>query len=423
MTEGGKVETARLSNGLRVVTHEMPHLETASLGVWVGAGARHETSEQHGIAHLLEHMAFKGTERRSALQIAEEIESVGGDLNASTSVETTAYYARVLKDDVGLAMDVLADILQNPVFDPRELARERNVIMQEIAAAQDTPDDVVFDMLQEAAFPEQPLGRTVLGTVDSVGGFSADHLVGYRDANYASGSMVVAAAGAVDHNHLVGLVESSLEPSLAQPAIVPQPESYAGGDRRQQRELEQAHAILGFQALSYVDDDYYAMQVLSSILGGGMSSRLFQEVREKRGLCYSIFSFGWGYADSGLFGVYAGTGPDDLPELMPVVAGELGRAAQDISEHEVDRARTQLKAGLLMSLESSSSRAEQIARQELVFGRVLPIAELVARVEAVDAEKVKSVATRLFDHAAPVVAAVGPVGKLASYDSIAEKFL
>ncbi len=423
MTEGGKVETSRLSNGLRVVTHEMPHLETASLGVWVGAGARHETSEQHGIAHLLEHMAFKGTERRSALQIAEEIESVGGDLNASTSVETTAYYARVLKDDVGLAMDVLADILQNPVFDPRELARERNVIMQEIAAAQDTPDDVVFDMLQEAAFPEQPLGRTVLGTVDSVGGFSADHLVGYRDANYASGAMVVAAAGAVDHNHLVGLVESSLEPSLSQPAIVPQPARYAGGDRRQQRNLEQAHAILGFQALSYVDDDYYAMQVLSSILGGGMSSRLFQEVREKRGLCYSIFSFGWGYADSGLFGVYAGTGPDDLPELMPVVAGELGRAAQDISELEVDRARTQLKAGLLMSLESSSSRAEQIARQELVFGRVLPIAELVARVEAVDAEKVKSVATRLFDHAAPVVSAVGPVGKLASYDSIAEKFL
>lgn len=423
MTEGGMVRTARLSNGLRVVTHEMPHLETASLGVWVGAGARHETSEQHGIAHLLEHMAFKGTKRRSALQIAEEIESVGGDLNASTSVETTAYYARVLKDDVGLAMDVLADILQNPVFDPRELARERNVIMQEIAAAQDTPDDVVFDLLQDAAFPEQPLGRTVLGTVDSVGGFSADHLVGYRDANYASGAMVVAAAGAVDHDHLVGLVESSLEPALAEPAIAPEPACYAGGDRRQRRDLEQAHAILGFQALSYIDDDYYAMQVLSSILGGGMSSRLFQEVREKRGLCYSIFSFGWGYADSGIFGVYAGTGPDDLPELMPVVAGELARAAVDISELEVDRARTQLKAGLLMSLESSSSRAEQIARQELVFGRVLPIEELVARVEAVDAAKVKSVATRLFDHASPVVAAVGPVGKLDSYETIAEKFL
>ncbi len=423
MTEAEMVRTARLSSGLRVVTHEMPHLETASLGVWVGAGARHETSEQHGIAHLLEHMAFKGTKRRSALQIAEEIESAGGDLNASTSVETTAYYARVLKDDVGLAMDVLADILQDPVFDPRELARERNVIMQEIAAAQDAPDDVVFDMLQDAAFPEQPLGRTVLGTVDSVCGFSADHLVGYRDDNYASGAMVVAAAGAVDHEHLVGLVESSLQPALAEPAIVPQPASYAGGDRRQNRDLEQAHAILGFQALSYVDDDYYAMQVLSSILGGGMSSRLFQEVREKRGLCYSIFSFGWGYADSGLFGVYAGTGPDDLPELMPVVAGELARAAEDISEQEVDRARTQLKAGLLMSLESSSSRAEQIARQELVFGRVLPIEELVARVEAVDAENVQSVATRLFDHASPVVAAVGPVGKLTPYEAIAEKFL
>ena len=417
------VRTARLPGGLRVVTHEMPHLETASLGVWVGAGARHETSGQHGIAHLLEHMAFKGTKRRSALQIAEEIESAGGDLNAATGVETTAYYARVLKDDVGLAMNVLADILQNPVFDPGELARERNVIAQEIAAAQDAPDDVVFDLLQDAAFPEQSLGRTVLGTVDSVRGFSADHLVRYRDDNYVSGAMVVASTGAVDHEHLVALAGSSLRPALGEPAIAPQPASYAGGDRRQHRGLEQAHVILGFEAPSCADDDYYAMQVLCGILGGGMSSRLFQEVREKRGLCYSIFSFGWSYADSGLFGVYAGTGPDDLPELMPVVAGELARAAEDISGREVGRVSAQLKTGLLMSLESSASRAEQIARQELVFGRVLPVGELVARVEAVDEEKVKSVATRLFDHAAPVVAAVGPVGKLAPYDKIAEKFL
>ena len=422
MSEVASVKTTRLPGGMRVVTHEMPHLESVSLGVWVGAGARHEYSEQHGIAHVLEHMAFKGTERRTALQIAEELESVGGDLNAATSAESTAYYARVLKDDVPRAMDVLADILQNPVFDSDELERERSVIIQEIAAAQDAPDDAVFDFLQETAFPDQPLGRPILGTVDTVSGFTPNDLKIYRDANYAQSAMVVAAAGAVDHDRLVELAHESYREADPRLATELQPARYSGGDRRKVRDLEQAHVILGFEALSYVEDDFYAMQVLSSVLGGGMSSRLFQEVRENRGLCYSIFSFAWGYADSGLMGVYAGTGPDDLPELIPVVAGELTRIIGDAGEEEVDRARAQLKAGLLMSLESSSARAEQIARQELVFGRVLPISELTERVDAVDAARVRALAERLFEHVAPVVAAVGPVDKLASYDQIAQKF-
>lgn len=423
MSEAAPVKTTRLPGGMRVVTHEMPHLESVSLGVWVGAGARHETSEQHGIAHVLEHMAFKGTERRTALQIAEELESVGGDLNAATSAESTAYYARVLKDDVPRAMDVLADILQNPIFDIEELERERSVIIQEIAAAQDAPDDSVFDYLQETAFPDQPLGRPILGTVDTVTGFSPDDLTIYRDANYAPSSMIVAAAGAVSHDRLVELAQESYRVNETRPAVEVQPARYSGGDRRKIRDLEQAHVVLGFEALSYVEDDFYAMQVLSSVLGGGMSSRLFQEVRENRGLCYSIFSFAWGYADSGLFGVYAGTGADDLPELIPVVADELTRITGDAGEQEVDRARAQLKAGLLMSLESSSARAEQIARQELVFGRVLPISELIDRVDAVDAARVRALAERLFQHAAPVVAAVGPVEKLAPYEEIAQRFV
>ena len=283
MPEVAPVKTTRLPGGMRVVTHEMPHLESVSLGVWVGAGARHETSEQHGIAHVLEHMAFKGTERRTALQIAEELESVGGDLNAATSAESTAYYARVLKDDVPRAMDVLADILQNPVFHGDELERERSVIIQEIAAAQDAPDDAVFDFLQETAFPDQPLGRPILGTVDSVAGFSSGDLEIYRNANYAPSAMVVAAAGAVGHDRLVEMARESFREIDPRPATQVQPAQYSGGDRRKTRDLEQAHVILGFEALSYVEEDFYAMQVLSSVLGGGMSSRLFQEVRENRG--------------------------------------------------------------------------------------------------------------------------------------------
>lgn len=422
MSDREAVRTTKLPCGLQVVTHAMPHLETVSLGVWVDAGARHESTDEHGIAHFLEHMAFKGTARRTALQIVEEIESVGGDLNAATSMETTAYYARVLKADVGGAMDVLADILQNPLFDPGEVERERGVILQEIAAVLDTPDDMVFDLFHDAAYPDQPLGRAILGTNESVGRFSGSDLAGYRDKHYAPEGMVLAAAGAVDHDRLVELAAGQFAARRvdARPALAPG--FFVGGERRVERDLEQASLVLGFPGLAYVDEDFYAVQVLSSILGGGMSSRLFQEVREKRGLCYSIFAFAWGYADSGVVGVYAGTGPDDLGELVPVIAGELERLSRDVTDEEVARARAQLKAGLLMGLESTSSRAEQIARQQLIHGRVLPVAELAARVDAVDAAKVRSLAERLFSGVRPAMAAIGPLHRLASYDDIAAEF-
>ncbi|MGE3918436.1 MAG: M16 family metallopeptidase, partial [Hyphomicrobiaceae bacterium] len=279
---------SRLANGLRVVSHEMPHLGTVALGMWVASGARHEGEMEHGISHLLEHMAFKGTSRRTARDIAEEIEQVGGDLNAATSLDTTCYYARVLKDDVDVALDILADIIQNPLYSEEELEREREVILQEIASTRDSPDDTVYDLFQDAAFPGQPLGRPILGTPESVSSFTAANLRAFLGARYRAGSMVLSVAGNLSHEALVRRAEALFGglPSGTSPSA--EPATYVGGRRVSTRSFEQAHVVMGYRGLSYRDPHFYTAQVLSGLLGGGMSSRLFQEVREKRGLCYSI---------------------------------------------------------------------------------------------------------------------------------------
>ena len=416
------VETSRLANGIRVVTHAMPHLETAALGVWVDQGARAEAPSQHGISHLLEHMAFKGTRRRNARQIAEEIESVGGDLNAATSFEQTAYYARVLKSDVPLAVDMLGDILGNALFDAAELKREQSVIVQEIGAARDTPDDLVFDLFQEAAFPGQPIGRSILGTPETVRAFKPLHLSAFLGERYRGPGMVLAAAGAVDHGAVVRLAEEHFGGFAPAPAATNEAAAYRGGERRQMRDLEQAHLVLGFQGVPYLDERFYAAQMLANILGGGMSSRLFQQVRERRGLCYSIYAFHWTFRDAGLFGIYAATGADELAELTRVLTGELEAVAGDLAEDEVVRAKAQIKASLMMSLESSTARAEQIARQEILFGRVIPVAELLERVEAVAAGDLKILAQEMFTGQAVTLSAIGPLRKLESYDQIAKRF-
>lgn len=422
------VEVTRLENGLTVVTDSMPHLQTISVGVWVNTGARHETRHQHGVSHLLEHMAFKGTERRNARAIAEEIENVGGHLNAHTAHEATAYYARVMKGDLPLAVDLLADILQNSVFDSSELERERGVVIQEIGQSLDTPDDLVFDHLLEAAYPGQAMGRTILGTVDTVNGFDRDALRTYMGERYHAPGMVLAAAGAIDHADLVALGREHFSEMPTARSNGAEPAKFTGGERRETRELEQAHVALAFEGPAYGDEDYYAAQIFSSVLGGGMSSRLFQEVREKRGLAYSVFAYSWSFADTGIMGVYAGTAPDDLAKLMPVVADEISKLGKDVTEAEVARARAQMKAGLLMGLESSSSRAEQIARQYAVHGRVLPTDEMIAKVDQVDAAAVRRFASRFLgpDATAPAIAAVGPLegksGGLESYDRLAARF-
>ncbi|MEZ5841757.1 MAG: pitrilysin family protein [Hyphomicrobiales bacterium] len=415
------IEVTRLANGLTVVSQEMPHLESAALGVWVGAGSRKERPEENGVAHFLEHMAFKGTTSRSAKRIVEEIEQVGGDLNAATDVEATAYHARVLKADVPLALDILADILLNSVFDAEEMGRERHVVLQEIGAANDTPDDIVFDLLSEAAFTDQPLGRPILGTEATVSSFDETALRGFLGAHYRAPRMVVSAAGAVSHDALVRQAESLFGDLPGEGAEIAPPASYRGGERREIRDLMEAQIVLGFPGLSYHAGDFYVTQVLSSVLGGGMSSRLFQEIREKRGLCYSIYSHHSSYSDAGLFMVHTATAGEDVPEMVDALIAELARAADDIADAEIVRAKAQMRAGLMMGLESSVACAGRNARQQLIFGRSIPIAETVERIQAVTAAEVRAMAARIFGADSPTLAAVGPLASLEPLAEIAAK--
>ena len=411
----------RLSNGFRVVTERMPGLASASIGVWVSAGGRHETSAQNGIAHFLEHMAFKGTKRRTALQIAEAIEDVGGYINAYTSREVTAYYVRVLENDVALGLDVIADILRNPVLDPAEIEVERNVILQEIGQALDTPDDVIFDWLQEQAYPDQPLGRTILGPSERVSAFGQDDLRHFIKEHYGPGQMILAAAGAVDHDAIVKLAEELFGDMPAKPLFDADAARFRGGEFRQVKKLEQAHFALGFESPGYRASDIYVAQIYASALGGGMSSRLFQEVRENRGLCYTIFAQAGAYADTGMMTIYAGTSAEQLPELATITVDEMKRAASDMSPAEVARARAQMKAGLLMGLESPSNRAERLARLVQIWDRVPPLEETIAQIDAVTTGDVRDLAQRMAESAPAALALYGPVKAAPTLEALEER--
>jgi predicted Zn-dependent peptidase len=407
------VDLTTLPSGLRIVSQRMDHAATVSLGIWIGAGARDELPHEHGLAHLLEHMAFKGTARRSAREIAEEIESVGGDLNAATSVEYTCYTARVLGQDLPLAVDILSDILTAPALTDEELAREKGVILQEIGAVQDAPDDLVYDRFLQAAFPDQPLGRPILGTAKTVKSFTPDAIRAYLARNYHAGNMVLAASGAVDHKQLVALAKERLATLPANPKSVPDREGghYRGGEARIEGDEEQVHLVLGFPGLPFRDGAHYPLQIFSSVLGGGLSSRLFQEVREQRGLAYSIDAFHWPFSDCGVFGISAGTAPEDVGELVEVALGCLRQAVEDVSEAEVARARAQMKVGLLASLESPGGKLEQMARQVLIFGRAIPREELAQRLDAVTLDDVRAAGRSLLGQE-PTIAAVGPLDGL-----------
>lgn len=414
------VEVTRLPSGLTVASDAMPGTATVSLGAWVGAGTRHETPEVNGIAHLLEHMAFKGTERRSARDIAEQIEAVGGHLNAYTSRENTAFYAKVLAEDADLALDIVADILQHPTFLEDELERERAVVLQEIGQANDTPDDIVFDYFQETAYPAQAIGRPVLGESATVSCLSSAVLRDYMQSHYGPAQMVLAAAGDVDHARFVEQVSKAFEESSFTTNGATDPAAYRGGERREERDLEQVHLLLGFDAPGYLDDDYYGLSLLSMLFGGGMSSRLFQEVREKRGLVYSIYSFHSAFLDGGVFGIYAGTGEREVAELLPVVCDEMTKLTGAMGDEELDRARAQVRASLLMSRESSSSRAEQLAQQMLIYGREVPVAEVLAKIDAVTIADLQRIAAKLLA-SPPTVTAIGPLSHLESAERIAAR--
>ena len=418
-----KPEITVLDNNVTIATDNIEYVESVSVGTWFGVGTRHEIKAQNGIAHLLEHMFFKGTSRRSSKDIAEQIEFVGGHLNAYTSREQTAFFARTLIDDVFLAVDILSDILQNSLFDETELERERSVVLQEIGQAIDTPDDIIFDHFQRCAYPDQAIGRPVLGQPEVVSRLKRHEIKNFVSKHYTNERLVFSVAGNVEHKQIVELVEkkfASLPNDNGQPAL--EPASYVGGDFREAKQLEQIHIIIGFPSVSHGHEDFYAYQVLSMLLGGGMSSRLFQEVREKRGLAYSIQSFTTSHQDGGLMGIYAGTGEYFIGEMLPVISDELNKLMSDDLEQEVVRAKTQLKSALLMSREGTANRCEQLAQQLIIHGRFKPITEIIEKLEKVDSLSVRKIASAMLSKR-PTLAALGPISRLETYSSFEKRFV
>jgi predicted Zn-dependent peptidase len=418
------VQTSQLGNGLKIVTHRMPGLETASVGIFVNAGARAETESEHGVAHFLEHMAFKGTPTRTPMQIAEEIESAGGALNAVTSSESTNYYARVLGGDVELGLRLIGDLLLNPAFAEEEMDREREVILQEIAATQDSPDDVVFDLAMAEAFPNQPLGRSILGTERAVSRHSPPGLKRFRSENYSASRIVLSAAGAVDHDSLHKIAEELFAGMPVEAARAIKRAKFEGGHGVSESRFEQCHFVYAFEGYPNGHESAFAGRIFAGIAGGGMASRLFQEVREKRGLCYDIHAFDWGYADTGIIGLHAAASPQQLREVTALSLGIFAGLAEDgPKEAELLRAKAQLKAGLFMSLESCEARAGQLAWDLTVFGRPLTNEELIDRIESVKREDVEAVGRRLRTKPEMVSAATGARGAAGVVAEAAEAFL
>jgi len=413
-----ETQISTLANGLRVVTSDRPHTESVTLGIWVKTGSACEREEINGISHFLEHMVFKGTEKRSSLQISEEFEDVGGQSNAYTSREFTAFYAKMLKDDVELAIDILSDIVLHANFPMSELEKEREVVVQEIKQTIDTPDDIIFDYLQEQAFPKQAVGRSILGPAEKVRSYTADTLNTYRKNNYAAENTVVCAVGNINHNAFVKMVEQRMGKMQRKTTFNADKQQYAGGFFAEKRDIEQAHMVVGFNGVAYSENNYYPTIVFSTILGGGMSSRLFQEIREKRGLVYSVYSFSNSHTQSGLFGIYAGTTREELKKLMPVVCEEIRKIRTDlVSEQELKRAKTQLKASMLMALESSSATVEVLARQMLIFNRIISVEEMVDKVERITRDDIRNIANQVFS-STPTYALIGDINGYPVYDDI-----
>lgn len=410
-------ECSTLENGFRIVTQTVPHVETLSLGIWVNVGSRYEPKKLNGISHLLEHMAFKGTQSRSAQQIALEIESVGGYLNAHTSREHTAYTARLLKEDLELGIDILSDILQNPTFHEEELEKEKEVVCQEIFQSYDTPDDIIFDYYKEVAYPNQALGRSILGTLESVKGISQEDLRNYMKNYYIPSQCVLSVVGNIKHDQVLNLAKKYLTLNPIKNSDETLPLDYKGGERLISRDLEQVHMVLGFPSFAYGSEGFYRSSVLSVILSGGMSSRLFQEIREKRGLVYTISTFNTPYKDGGLFNLYAGTSQDHMEELLPVIKSELDRTKKDIQEEELSRCRAQFKASLLMGMESLSARCEQLASHILHYNRVLSMEEIIAKIDAIKVSDIYHTTEEMFTQPY-TFAAIGDVKTIPNLSSI-----
>ncbi len=411
------VQQTTLSNGLRVITDTVDSVESVALGIWAAVGTRNEDLSHNGAAHMVEHMLFKGTQRRHAAQIVEEIENLGGHMNAYTSREVTSYHVHLLKEHAGLALDTLTDMYQNSIMPVDEVERERHVILQEIGMCHDTPDDLIFDQYYETAYRNQSLGAPILGTSKIISVLDRDALMDYADRLYRPDNTIISAAGNIDHDKFVRDVQQQFQSNKPAQNDNIKDAEYTSGEHREQKDLEQSHIIIGFKGISRTDKNYYHAQALSSLLGGGMSSRLFQEIREKRGLCYSIYTFHSSYSDSGQFGIYAGTGPNDLAELVPVLCDEVQKAIADITEGEVRRAISQMKSSLLMGRESMMNRADQQAKYLIYNDKPLNIADIINSVESTTKQDLMDTAKRIFS-SQPTLAALGPLQNLESFETI-----
>ncbi len=411
-----------LENGLRIVTQEMLSLETVAMGIWNFVGGRDEIENNNGVAHLLEHMAFKGTKTKSALEIAETIENVGGDINAYTSKEITAYYVKLIAEDLPLGINILSDILQNSIFAEDELNRERGVILQEIGMYLDSPDEMIFDYWQEKAFANQPFGRSILGKTDIIKNISRDEVKNFMASHYNPNKMVISAAGKVDHEKFVDAIQASYTNLPNGKTKNREKAIYSAGEYREQKKLEQIHLLIGFEGIDYHNEDYYSLLIFSSLLGGGMSSRLFQEIREKRGLVYGISSFCSSYSDTGIFGIYSGTGDSQIQELIPVLCEQLNNTPDTITEKEINRGKAQLKASLMMGRESAFRRCEIAARQLLVFDRLIEPKEILNKIDQVNINTVRNISKKILTKPM-TISSIGPIEKLEKLENIQSRLL
>lgn len=413
------IQSTILPNGLTVLTDTIPHAESVALGVWCGVGTRHEDKAENGIAHMVEHMLFKGTPSRDAKALAAEIEAVGGQANAYTGREITCYYVHLLAEHMPLAIDVLADMVLRSTFPDDEINRERGVICQEIGMVADSPDDLVYDQFQETAFADQTMGLPILGRADVIKKLTRDQMIAYVQSRYTPQQMVVAAAGRVEHDAFVDQVVRLFGDLSGGQKITQTPEAvYTGGEHREtKRALEQVHLVMGFPVGPRTDPHFDSVKALSTLLGGGMSSRLFQEVREKRGLVYSIYTHHMVYADTGLFTVYAGTGADLLPDLVPVVCDELRKVSQDIAGTEVERVKAQLKASLLMGRERIFSRVDGMVKYWMSFKAPMDVNQRLRQIEAITAHDMQYAARQMLQQT-PTLAAVGDLKRLEAFDKV-----
>jgi len=424
MTEKTTTQITILKNGLRITTDYMPEVESVSFAVWVNTGSRDENKQNNGIAHFLEHMAFKGTKTRTYKDIAEEFDNIGGHYNAFTSEEETVYHAKTLKNTLEKSIEIIADILQNSIFDQEEMEKERQVILQELAMYEDMPREHVSELFQKTAFPNQAYGRGVGGTTKSVKALTRENLINYITKQYKTQNIVISAAGKIDHNNLVNLVKkhfNKLNTGIKNPV---ETAIYKGGDiRKQKTQLEQTQVILGFEGLNYTDPNYYTLKLMSSILGQGMSSRLFQEIREKRGLAYTITSGCHSTIDTGIFEIYAATSAEKVNELLDATTNEMYKLAEKIKPQELEKILVQAKSSLLMARENTTYRSNKIAEDLLIHNRIKTLDEILEKIQAVTIKDMQNIMQKILT-TKPTLACLGnDISKIYSYEELLKKLI